>query len=342
MNKTGVLLVNLGTPDSPDPIDVKRYLTEFLTDSRVIDIPWLSRQFLVRGVIIPKRYRNSAEAYQRVWTEEGSPLTVYGKEVQRKLQKSLGSEYIVELAMRYQNPSIESVLEKMRSVSSLIILPLFPQYASATTGSVNQKVMSILSQWQRIPLVTFIDSYPTLPLMIEAFCKNIKKCNPENYDHLLFSFHGLPEKQLKKADLNGVCLTKKECCQQLCEKNRYCYSAQCHATAKAIADKLGLSPSNYSLCFQSRLGKDPWLQPYTSDVLHKLATGGCRRVLVTCPAFVCDCLETIDEIQIEYGKEFVELGGEELKLVPGLNDGDLWIEALKSLVHNYEPALQHV
>jgi ferrochelatase len=332
MNKIGVLLVNLGTPDSPDPIDVKRYLTEFLTDGRVIDIPWLQRQLLVRGMIIPKRFRTSAEGYQRIWTKEGSPLILYGKEVERKLQRKLGENYDVKLAMRYKNPSIKSVLETMRSVSSLIILPLFPQYASATTGSVHQQVMSVLKSWQRIPYLTFIDSYPTHPLMIDAFCHKARECHPENYDHILFSFHGLPERQIRKADLNGVCLKSENCCKKLCEKNRYCYAAQCHATAKAIAEKLNLDATRHSLCFQSRLGKDPWLKPYTSDMLEKLVHDGYRRLMVVCPAFVCDCLETIDEIQNEYGKEFLRLGGEELKLVPGLNDSDLWIDALKSLV----------
>ncbi|MCB1111784.1 MAG: ferrochelatase [Chlamydiales bacterium] len=331
MGKTAVILINLGTPDSPDPGDVHRYLIEFLTDGRVIDIPWLSRQALVRSIIVPKRYRESAKSYADIWMEAGSPLMVYGIRVCEMLQTALGNHYQVELAMRYQNPTIASVLEKVRGCEKIIIVPLFPQYASATTGSVHQKVMELISHWTTIPEIRFISSYPTQPEMIRAFCRQSEKYTINDYDHILFSFHGLPERQIRKADSSGCCL-KKGCCERLCEKNQYCYSAQCHATARAIAEELGIS--KYSLCFQSRLGNDPWLRPYASEVISKLAESGAKKLLVFCPAFVCDCLETIYEIGVEYRDEFINKGGETLDLVPGLNDHPEWIAGLKELVTN--------
>ena len=332
MNKKGVLLINLGTPESKDLRDVHRYLTEFLTDGRVIDIPWLKRQLLVRGVIVPKRYKESARNYERIWTQEGSPLKVHSRKMQEKLQAALGAAYQVELAMRYQMPSIESVLEKLKGCLKITVIPLFPQYSSAATGSAMQKTMEVMSQWTTIPEVHFINSYPIQKEMIEAFCERAREQNFSHYDHVVFSFHGLPEKHVRKADLNNNCLKRAECCALLCEKNKSCYSAQCHATAQAIAGGLALAPKDFSICFQSRLGKDPWLKPYTLNTLKSLIHENKKRVLVLSPAFVSDCLETLDEIGYEYRKEFIEAGGEVLELVPALNDHPLWIEALKSLV----------
>ncbi|NGX58378.1 MAG: Ferrochelatase, partial [Chlamydiae bacterium] len=238
--KTGVLIVNLGTPASPKPRDVYRYLIQFLTDERVIDVPWLKRQCLVRGLIVPLRYRNSARSYSEIWGETGSPLLHFGKQVETLLQKSLGDDYEVVLAMRYQNPSIELGLNKLRNVSEIIVLPLFPQYASASTGSVHQEVMRVVSRWPTIPNLRFENSYPTDPKMIETFCLNAKKHPLEEYDHFLFSFHGLPERQLRKADCHNYCLQVDRCCETLNEKNAFCYAAQCYATAQAIQQSLGL------------------------------------------------------------------------------------------------------
>lgn len=332
--KTGVLLVNLGTPDSPAPKDVYRYLIEFLTDARVIDTPWLSRQLLVRGLIVPRRYRQSAKSYKAIWTPEGSPLKVYGQRVKEKLQQSLGSEFCVELAMRYRSPSIEDALQRLMQehLDRLIVLPLFPQYASATTGSVHQKVMEIISKWINIPEIILIDHYADHPEMIRAFCEAAKPFHIPDYDHVLFSFHGLPARQLIHADGKGHCLQKKDCCKKISATNYQCYSAQCHSTAQALVNALKLSPEQYSLSFQSRLGKEPWLEPYTSEVIHALAKNGKKRILVFCPAFVCDCLETVFEIGVEYADEFKKAGGEMLQLVPGLNDHPQWITALKKIV----------
>lgn len=330
---TGVLLVNLGTPDSPNPKDVHRYLVEFLTDPRVMDIPWLSRQLLVRGVIIPKRYRQSAQSYQMIWTEEGSPLKMYGHRVEKELQDRLGKEYKVLLAMRYQNPSIQSAIDQFQSLglNRLIVMPLFPQYASATTGSVHERVMHALSRWEVLPELRFINQYAEHPGLIKAFCKAAKMFDLGLYDHILFSFHGLPVRQVKKAcRLHGP-----ECFEHLSKNKHQCYVAQCHSTACAIANSLKLDSKRFSITYQSRLGKDPWLEPFTQDSIHKLAKSGSKRVLVFCPSFVCDCLETTYEIGVEYAGEFKQAGGERLDLVPGLNDSPIWIDALHDIIKGY-------
>lgn len=331
--KTGILLVNLGTPDSPATPDVRKYLVEFLTDARVIDIPAVQRNLLVRGIIAPFRAPKSAATYQKIWTKKGSPLMFISQELRDLLAQELGDGYQVELAMRYQSPSIASQLEKFRgqAISKLRVVPLFPQYASATTGSVHQEVMRIVSTWQTIPPIEFVNSYPVDPGMVATFAELGKQHDISGYDHVLFSFHGLPERQLIKADSHGVCLQSDTCCHTWTEKNHFCYGAQCHATAVAIAKELNLEPSKFTVCYQSRLGKTPWKQPYTSDVIHKLAHEGKKRVLVFCPAFVADCLETIFEIGVEYGEEFQKLGGEELTLVEGLNTHPGWVQALAGI-----------
>ncbi len=333
-SKIGVLIVNLGTPDSPQPKDVYRYLVEFLTDERVIDIPWLQRQLLVRGLIVPQRYKQSASFYKQIWTPEGSPLMVYGKKVQHSLQETLGSHFHVEIAMRYQNPSLNEGLKNIlkSGIKHLIILPLFPQYASATTGSIYQKVMEILRKQTTYPKITFIDAFPDHPAVIDAFCQVGKKYPLGDYDHYLFSFHGLPKRQIKKADRFNYCLKSQDCCQKHCQENVDCYSAQCHLTYKAIVEQLKLPKEKTSIAFQSRLGKDPWIEPFTPILLEELAKKHKKKVLVFCPSFVCDCLETIYEIGIEYAQEFKKWGGERLDLVQGLNNEPYWIAALKKLV----------
>ena len=331
---TGVLLVNLGTPDSPAPGDVYRYLIEFLTDPRVIVAPWIVRQLLVRGLIVPTRYRQSAKSYQEIWTSEGSPLKVYGHRVEGALQALLGDNFKVVLAMRYQTPSIAEGLKRIydQRIGRLIVVPLFPQYASATTGSVHQRVMEEVSQWEVMPEMVFIDQFATHPGLIQAFSAAAQPYSFGEYDHILFSFHGLPKKMLEKADRSNCCFKTKQCCEKLTSKNQYCYSAQCYSTAHAIAKSLNLDPSLYSISFQSRLGKDPWLEPSTQDVIKNLALDGTKKLLVFCPSFVCDCLETLHEIGIEYGDLFKESGGDHLDLVPGLNDSPSWVSALGEIV----------
>jgi len=334
--KTGILLVNLGSPDSPSVSDVRKYLKQFLLDGRVIDVPALPRNLLVRGIIAPFRAPKSAKTYASIWTAEGSPLVASGFKVAAKLQTALDpskERFVVVLAMRYQNPSLDVALEVLRkeNCERIRVIPLFPQYAGATTGSIHEEVMKIISQWPLIPSVELINSYPTHPAVIEGFARNGRALNYQDFDHILFSFHGLPVRQLIKADNFNHCQKVQDCCSTLSTKNQFCYSAQCHATAHAIAKVLDLSKEQYSICFQSRLGKTPWLQPYTSDTIEHLAEKGAKRVLVFCPAFVADCLETIDEIGVEYAEEFKEAGGEELILVPSLNEDDNWVEGLVDL-----------
>lgn len=335
--KKGVLIVNLGTPDSPSVSDVRKYLDEFLMDGRVIDINPIGRTFLVKGIIVPFRGPKSAKTYQKIWTENGSPLMFYSARAAALLQEKLGDEYLVELAMRYQNPSIGSALEKLKQagVNSIKVIALFPQYASATTGSVHEKVMEIVKTWQSIPDITFVNSFHDDDLMIRVFAENGKKHDPDSFDHILFSFHGLPQRQLKKADITQKhCLQAADCCQTITKANQFCYSAQSYNTAKLIAEELNIPMEKYTVTFQSRLGRDPWAQPYTSEVIHDLAKQGKKRLLVFCPAFVADCLETIYEIGEEYDEEFRELGGEKVQLVESLNEHPQWIEALARMATN--------
>jgi protoporphyrin/coproporphyrin ferrochelatase len=336
MGKKGVLLVNLGTPDSPSTADVRKYLDEFLMDERVIDVNLFSRALLVKGIIVPFRGPKSAKLYKEIWSDAtGSPLLYYSIRQKELLQEKLGDEYQVELAMRYQSPSIESALAKLQDarVDSIRVLPLFPHYASASSGSVIEKVMALVRKWQTIPNISFINSFHDNEGMIETFAENAGKYQPETFDHILFSFHGLPQRQLINSDHSGEhCLKKENCCASLNENNKFCYSAQCFDTARLLAARLGIPQDKYTVCFQSRLGKDPWVQPYTSEVIKVLAAKDVKSLLVFCPAFVADCLETVYEVTVEYGDEFKELGGERVQLVESLNDHPRWIDAMADLV----------
>ncbi len=337
MAKKGILLVNLGTPDSPSVKDVRKYLDEFLMDGRVIDIPKLNRALLVKGIITTFRGPKSAKLYQAIWTNEGSPLMIYSLQQTSLLQERLGDEYHVELAMRYQNPSIQLGLEKLKAkrVTSIKVIPLFPQYASATTGSVVEKVMDILKTWQTIPPVSFEGSFHDNQKMLEVFAENARKKDYKQYDHYLFSYHGLPERQLIKADDSGQhCLNIVGCCDELKEVNRLCYKAQCHDTSKKIAALLGIEKEQYTVCFQSRLGKAEWAKPYSSEVLKELAAKGVKKVLAFSPAFVADCLETIHEIGVEYHHDFQAVGGESVHLVESLNGHPKFIDALADLAQH--------
>lgn len=332
--KKGVLLVNLGTPDDSGRMAVYRYLKQFLLDKRVIDIPWIFRQLLVRGIIAPFRSGSSSKLYQRLWTENGSPLKYYGELVGAGVQEKLGEEYHVELAMRYQNPSIQSALDKLNksNVDEIIVFPMFPQYASASTGSVMEEVMDLLGKQLIIPNVKFINSYHDNDKLLEVFAKNSRKYDLEKYDHVIFSFHGIPHSQLRKSDTNNHCLKTADCCQTLTDKNQFCYSAQCFDTAKGIAAKMGITKEDYTVSFQSRLGPDKWTQPPTPDVIEELQENGAKNILIFSPAFVADCLETTIEIGYEFKEEFEERGGENLDLVESLNDDPMWIDAIVSMV----------
>lgn len=332
--KTGVLLVNLGTPDSPSVSDVRKYLREFLNDPRVIDIPAISRFLLVNLIIVPFRSPKSAALYKEIWREDGSsPLLYYSIKQKESLQESLGKSFDVELAMRYQSPSIDSALEKFKNpiYKKIKIFPLFPQYASASTGSVQEKIMKIVSRWEVIPEIEFIGNFCNDEGFIESFVECGKKYNHAAYDHILFSFHGLPERQILKADGNNHCL-KGDCCASLNEKNYSCYRAQCHSTARLIAERLNISEEKYTICFQSRLGKDPWIKPYSDKVIIERAKSGDKKLLIFAPAFVSDCLETLYEIRVEYDELFEKYGGEKIEMVESLNDSPRWIRAMKQIL----------
>ena len=304
-------------------------------DGRVIDVNPILRTVLVQGIITPFRASKSAKLYKEIWDKEtGSPLLHYSKLQHKLLQERLGDEYQVELAMRYQSPSIEDALQRLKAnlVRDIKVIPLFPQYASASTGSVQEKVMDLVKTWQTIPHISFVNSFHDDDLMIQAFAENAQKHQPETYDHVLFSFHGLPERQLKKCDHTGsYCLQADGCCETLNDTNKFCYSAQSYDTARLIAAKMGLPREKYTVCFQSRLGNDPWVQPYTSKVIEEMAQKGHKRLLVFCPAFVADCLETVYEVTEEYGGEFKALGGEHVQLVESLNDSPLFIDSLERM-----------
>jgi protoporphyrin/coproporphyrin ferrochelatase len=331
--KKGVLLVNLGTPDSPQTPDVRKYLREFLMDGRVIDIPYVSRFFLVNGIIAPFRAPKSAKIYKKLWNENGSPLLYYGIKAKEQLQKSLGENYEVKLAMRYQTPSIETALEEFKKsdITEIIVLPLFPQYASASTGSVIEKVMDIIGKWQIVPSIKFINSFYNHPAFINAWYEVSKKYMDEKYDHYIFSYHGLPERQILKGDCHSVCKFG-ECCNSITSKNYYCYRANCFETTRLLASKLGIDEKDYTVCFQSRLGNDPWIKPYSDDVIKELPKKGKKKVLAFSPAFIADCLETTIEVGEEYKEIFEEHGGEEWQLVESLNDSPAWIDCLVELV----------
>lgn len=334
MKKTAVLLIQLGTPDSPSVKDVRRYLTEFLNDPRVIDIPWLGRKLLVNGIIVPFRAPKSAKIYKELW-ELGngvSPLKTYAESVKLKLQKRFGESATVYTAMRYQNPSIESVLNEIKktNVDQIIVVPLFPQYASASTGSAIQKVMDITRKWWVIPELKIVSQFWDNEGYIDSIVENAKQFPVKEYDHVIFSYHGLPERQVDKVYDNDLCANH-NCEHEVDEENKFCYKATSYATTRLIAAKLGLEEKDYTVSFQSRLD-DKWLKPYSDKEVENLAKNGAKKILVFSPAFVADCLETLIEIGSEYQEIFEEHGGEKVQLVPSSNDHERFIDGLEELV----------
>ena len=332
-SKTGILLIQLGTPDSPSVSDVRRYLFEFLNDPRVIDIPWLARKILVNFIIVPFRAPKSAKIYQELWTEKGSPLLIYSESVKEKLDKELGDEFDVHLAMRYQNPSMDKVVEAMRmkSYKKIIILPLFPQYASSSTGSAIDKAMKLIRKWWVIPEIKIISHFFDNEGYLNTILERAKKHSIADYDHVLFSYHGLPERQVDKVYVDGKPCNDHKCEEEINEDNFYCYKAECYATTRSIASKLNIPKEKYTVCFQSRLDKK-WLTPFSDEVVREQAKKGAKKLLVFSPAFVADCLETVVEIGSEYQQIFKEHGGEKVQLVESLNDHPMWIQALKDLI----------
>lgn len=330
----GVLLVNLGTPDSTKVPDVRKYLREFLMDKRVIDIPFLGRWMLVNLIIAPFRAPKSAAEYRKLFDDRGSPLKYYGHDVEKMLQDKLGTDYKVVLAMRYQSPSIKDGLEKLKHCESIHVIPMFPQYASATTGSVHDKVMEIVKDWQIIPDTKFTSQFYQEELYLDTIEDQAKKLlNEDSYEHFVFSYHGLPERQIHKGSVGSHCKLG-NCCNAISRKNQYCYRAQCFENSRLLAKRLNLKEEQYTICFQSRLGKTPWIQPYAEDVIEDLAGKGIKKVLVFSPAFVSDCLETTVEVGETFAEEFIEKGGEKWTLVPSLNAEEKWVGCLEGMVKN--------
>ena len=331
--KKGVLLINLGTPDNPDVPAVGKYLKEFLNDGRVIDFPPIKRKLLVNGIIVPFRKKKSSEVYKRVWTDQGSPLFLYGKSLTEKVQNILGDKYSVKLAMRYQSPSMDSILQEFRTenVSDITVLPLYPQYASSTTGSTIQKLFEIVSKWEVIPQVKVINDFFDDQDYIKCVADRAKSFDLNSYDRIFFSYHGLPERHLTKThQQTGPC--DKKCHECYNPDQRHCYKAACYQTTRLIAERLGLTSDQYQVVFQSRLGKEVWIQPYAEDTLIEEVKKGAKNVLFFSPAFVADCLETLDEIGVEYDEVCKENGGEKVDLVPSLNDDDDWAQTVANLV----------
>ena len=335
--RTGVLLVNLGTPDAPETAAVRRYLGEFLADPRVVDINPVGRWALLTFIILPRRSPKSAEAYEKIWTHEGSPLLAHSRALTAAVADKL-PDHPVELAMRYGTPSLEAGLAALRAAGCerIVVLPLYPQYASSTTGSTLQAVYAEAGKGLTTPFLVAVPPFFDDARFIGAFAAVGKPVLDEvEPDHVLMSFHGLPERHLRNGDPSGNhCLAKDDCCASVGEVNRSCYRAQCFATARALAKALDLPDDGYTVSFQSRLGRDPWIRPYTDEVLGTLREKGVKRVAVFCPAFVADCLETLEEIGMAAVESFKAAGGE-LHLVPSLNAHPSWVDAVVGLLREH-------
>ncbi len=341
MKKKGVLLINLGSPDSPKTSDVRRYLREFLMDARVLDAPYPIRFAVVHGAILPFRPKQSAEAYHKVWLPEGSPLIVTSRLVHRELQGRV--KVPVELAMRYQNPSIESALKSLiaQGVEDLLLISMFPHYAMSSHETAVVRVQELAGKLAPGMTITVTPPYYKEPDYIGALVASAADHLARGYDHLLFSYHGLPERHLRKSDTTGRhCLQVANCCEVPSPAHDTCYKAQCLQTTKAFVARAGIPAGKWSVAFQSRLGRDPWLKPYTDFELPRLAGEGVKRMLVMCPAFVTDCLETLEEIGMRGREEFLAAGGREFELIPCLNTQPLWLAFLEKLVvaFNRQPA----
>ncbi len=334
----GVLLVNLGSPDSTDPKDVKKYLGEFLMDERVIDVPYWFRSFLVKGIILNTRPKKSAAAYKKIWWEEGSPLIVLSERLQEKVQQK--TEIPVELAMRYGSPSIETGLQKLynQGVKEVLLIPLYPQFAMATTETILVLAEELRKKHFADMKITHIPAFYNKPEYVKALSNSIKEyLADKDYDHIMFSYHGVPERHIYKSDVTkSHCKIDGSCCNTPSKAHEFCYRHQCFQTTKNVVEELGLDENNVTTTFQSRLGVDPWLQPYTDRTLVKKAEKeGVKKLAIVTPAFVSDCLETLEEIAMEGKEEFLEAGGEAFHTVPCINDNEEWVNVLAGWINDF-------
>lgn len=339
----GVLFINLGSPDSTDPKDVKRYLDEFLMDERVFDFPYWLRSFIVRGIILNTRPKKSAEAYEKIWWEEGSPLIVISERLKEGIDKF--SSIPSAVAMRYGNPSIKSGLQVLREegVTEVLLIPLYPQFAMATTETI--LVLAEELRQAHFPEMEFtsIPAFYNHPDYVRVLSNSIQRSlQAQQWDHLLFSYHGVPERHIRKSDITkSHCKIDGSCCQTPSPAHQFCYRHQCYETTKQVAEFLGLKQGSYSTSFQSRLGIDPWLKPATNKTINKMPEQGIKKLAVVTPAFVADCIETLEEIGIQAKEEFIANGGEELHVIPCLNDDSDWIKVLARWIDQWALAEQN-
>ncbi|CAM1373588.1 ferrochelatase [Tenacibaculum xiamenense] len=334
----GVLLVNLGSPNSTDPKDVKKYLGEFLMDERVIDVPLWLRTFIVKGIILNTRPKKSAEAYQKIWWKEGSPLIVLSERLQNKVQQK--TELPVALAMRYGNPSLKSGLQELydKGVKEVLLIPLYPQFAMATTETITVLAEELRQEYFKDMKITDVPAFYNKPEYVSALSNSIKDyLADKEYDHILFSYHGVPERHIKKSDITkSHCKIDGSCCNTPSKAHEFCYRHQCYQTTKNVIKELNLDESKVSTSFQSRLGVDPWLQPYTDrTIVRKAEKDGIKNLAIVTPAFVSDCLETLEEIAMEGKEEFIEAGGENFYTVPCINDNDEWVNVLSGWINEF-------
>ncbi len=330
--RSGLLLINVGTPESPSPSDVRVYLRQFLSDPRVLDTNPVLRWLVLNFIILPRRPRASGAAYAKIWSERGSPLLFHSRDLVERVQERVGRNVAVVLGMRYGQPSIASALEALRDlrVDRVVVFPLYPQYSSAATGSSIEEVCRAASELWCVPSLQFVPPFFDHPAFIDS-CAEVARPYVERStaEKVFFSFHGLPERHVRKSDDTGKhCLASDGCCDRMVEANRNCYRAQCFATARLLAERLGVPEDRRIVCFQSRLGRDPWIRPYTDLVIADEARRGVKRALILSPAFVADCLETIEELGIRGAEAFRAAGGESLELVPSLNAGGRWADAV--------------
>jgi len=333
----GVLLVNLGSPKSTDLDDIKSYLDQFLMDERVMDFPKPLRSLIVRGIILKKRPPKTQANYKRIWWEEGSPLIVISERLQAKIKQQV--QVPVALAMRYAEPSLETGLRELaeQKVDEAFVIPLFPQYAMATIGTASAKIGELQKKYFQQMQISVMPPFYNHPDYIEVLSESIReKWEEWGYEHLLFSYHGIPERHIRKSDVtDGHCKMDAHCCQTPSPAHKFCYRHQCFETTRLVVEKLGLKKEEYTLSFQSRLGPDRWLQPYTDKTLEKLGKKGVKKLAVATPAFVADCIETLDEIAREGKEDFVKNGGDELQLIPCLHDRMDWAGVLAKWIGSW-------
>ncbi len=334
----GVLLVNLGSPESPTAKDVKPYLDEFLMDRFVIDVPFLLRALLVRGIILQTRPKKSAAAYAKIWWDEGSPLIVLSKRMHKKVQDLV--DIPVVLAMRYGTMSIMKGLQELhdKGVTEVMLFPLYPQHAMASTTTI--LVLAEELRMKHFPEMTFktVPAFYNKPDYIKVLAENIKKhLGDYDYDQLLFSYHGIPKRHIRKTDITkSHCKIDRTCCSTPSPAHEFCYSHQCYETTKLVTEYLGIPKEKYSQTFQSRLAGDKWLTPYTDVEINKMPEKGIKKLAVVTPAFVSDCLETLEEIAMEANEEFLHHGGKEFKAIPCLNDDDDWCKVVANWIEAFK------